>query len=203
MVKHRLALIAALAFATGAPAAAQTAIDWRSAGGDLFAGVAPAPSAPGTEYLEIVRLADLDQPFADAVAEAADRHGLDRKLLHALVIVESAYRAQACSHAGACGLTQLMPGAAADVGVRDRFDPYENLRGGADYLARQILRFGDLRLALAAYNAGPDRVARLGRIPNIPETRNYVVSVIDCYLALTAGRGVRSSRECAPAEAGS
>ena len=124
-----------------------------------------------------------------------------QRLLHALVVVESAYRPQACSHAGACGLTQLMPGTAADLGVRDRFDPYENLRGGADYLARQILRFGDLRLALAAYNSGPDRVARLGRIPNITETQNYVVTVINCYLALTAGRGVRSSRECTPAEA--
>lgn len=201
MVSHLLPLAAVIALGA-TPVAAQTRVDWRPAGGDLFVSAvpdAPAPEAPG---LEAVRLADLDQPFADAIAEAADRHGLDRKLLHALVVVESAYRAQACSHAGACGLTQLMPGTAADLGVRDRFDPYENLRGGADYLARQILRFGDLRLALAAYNSGPDRVARLGRIPNITETQNYVVSVINCYLALTAGRGVRSSRECAPAEAG-
>ncbi|MEJ8405218.1 lytic transglycosylase domain-containing protein [Brevundimonas vesicularis] len=202
MVRHRLALAAAIAVMTGAPAAAQTMIDWRSAGGDLFAIPSPTPSAPEVGPPETVRLASLDQPFADAIAEAADRHGLDRKLLHALVVVESAYRAQACSTAGACGLTQLMPGTAADLGVRDRLDPYDNLRGGADYLARQILRFGDLRLALAAYNAGPDRVARLGRIPKITETQNYVVSVINCYLALTAGRGVRSSRECAAAEGG-
>ena len=201
MVSHLLPLAAVIAIAA-TPVAAQTRVDWRPAGGDLFVGVVPEAPAPEAAGLEAVRLADLDQPFADAIAEAADRHGLDRKLLHALVVVESAYRAQACSHAGACGLTQLMPGTAADLGVRDRFDPYENLRGGADYLARQILRFGDLRLALAAYNSGPDRVARLGRIPNITETQNYVVSVINCYLALTAGRGVRSSRECAPAEAG-
>ena len=70
------------------------------------------------------------------------------------------------------------------------------MAGGAAYLAQQILRFGDLRLALAAYNAGPGRVARLGRIPDIPETQAYVSAVVDCYLALTAGRGVRSSREC-------
>ncbi|MBD3835371.1 lytic transglycosylase domain-containing protein [Brevundimonas sp.] len=202
MVIRLLPLAAVIALAA-TPVAAQTGVDWRPAGGDLFVGAVPETRAPEVAGLEAVRLADLDQPFADAIAEAADRHGLDRKLLHALVVVESAYRAQACSHAGACGLTQLMPGAAADLGVRDRFDPYENLRGGADYLARQILRFGDLRLALAAYNSGPDRVARLGRIPNITETQNYVVSVINCYLALTAGRGVRSSRECAPAEAGS
>jgi soluble lytic murein transglycosylase-like protein len=201
MVSCRLPLAAVIVLAT-TPVAAQTGVDWRPAGGDLFVGVVPEATAPEAPGLEAVSVADLDQPFAEAIADAADRHGLDRKLLHALVVVESAYRAQTCSHAGACGLTQLMPGTAADLGVRDRFDPHENLRGGADYLARQILRFGDLRLALAAYNSGPGRVARLGRIPDITETRNYVVSVIDCYLALTAGRGVRSSRECAPAEAG-
>ncbi len=113
-----------------------------------------------------------------------------------LVAEESAYRPDAVSPAGAGGLTQLMPGTARDLGVRDRFDAEENLFGGADYLARQLLRFGDLRLALAAYNSGPGRVARLGRIPDIEETRAYVVSVIDCYLALTAGRGVRSAPQC-------
>lgn len=202
MVKHLLALAVLVAFAAAAPAAAQGGVDWRPAGGDLFAGALSEAPTPDPPVAEGVRLAALDQPFAQAIAEAADRHGLDRKLLHALVVVESAYQARACSHAGACGLTQLMPGTAADLGVRDRFDPYENLRGGADYLTRQILRFGDVRLALAAYNAGPDRVARLGRVPSITETQNYVVSVINCYLALTAGRGVRSSRECAPAEGG-
>lgn len=201
MVSRRFALAAVVAL-TAAPAAAQTRLDWRPAGGDLFVGAVPAAPQPEPPGLETVRLSDLDQPFADAIAEAADRHGLDRKLLHALVVVESAYRTRACSHAGACGLTQLMPATAAELGVRDRSDPDDNLRGGAAYLARQILRFGDLRLALAAYNAGPDRVARLGRIPNIAETRSYVVSVVDCYLALTAGRGVRSSRDCAPAGAG-
>ncbi|WP_313046051.1 lytic transglycosylase domain-containing protein, partial [Brevundimonas sp.] len=82
--------------------------------------------------------------------------------------------------------------------VVDRFDPAENLRGGADYLARQILRFGDLRLALGAYNAGPARVARLGRVPDIPETQTYVDTVINCYLALTAGQTLRTRRQCAP-----
>ena len=187
------------------PADAQTPIDWRRAGGDLFAGVAPQPTTTASSdgaLAAFARLASPEQPYGLAIAEAAERHGLDPKLLHALVIVESAYRVEACSPVGACGLTQLMPGTARDLGVTDRFDPLENLRGGADYLARQMLRFGDVRLALAAYNSGPDRVARLGRIPDITETRNYVSAVVDCYLALTAGRGVRSSRECVAPEAG-
>ena len=200
-----LSVLTFMALIAATPVAAQAPVDWRGAGGDLFAGAAPdaEPDAdPEAMPLETARLTAPDQPFEMAIAEAADRHGLDRKLLHALVVVESAYRVEACSPVGACGLTQLMPGTAADLGVADRFDPQENLRGGADYLARQILRFGDLRLAIAAYNSGPGRVARLGRIPNIAETQNYVVAVVDCYLALTAGRGVRSSRECGPAEAG-
>ncbi|MBX9614767.1 MAG: lytic transglycosylase domain-containing protein [Caulobacteraceae bacterium] len=196
MVRRTLITLAALLSAS--TASAQTA-DWRAAGGDLFAAidtVEPVAESSAEEPLDTPRLAPLSQPFMAAIATAAERHGLDPKLLHALVVVESAYRNEACSPVGACGLAQLMPGTAAELGVRDRFDPAENLSGGAAYLARQMLRFGDLRLALAAYNAGPGRVARLGRIPDIRETQEYVVSVVDCYLALTAGRGVRSSREC-------
>lgn len=130
---------------------------------------------------------------------------LDRRnilLRDELIADESAYRPDAVSPAGAGGLTQLMPGTALELGVRDRFDPDENLRGGADYLARQLVRYGDLRLALAAYNAGPGRVARLGRVPDFAETQAYVATVIECFLALTAGRSVTSSRQCAADEGG-
>lgn len=192
MVRGALIVLCLLAPATAASA---QNVDWRAAGGALFVGAAPAPDEAAPE-LELARLAPFSQPFADAIAAAADRHGLDPKLLHALVVVESAYRPDAVSHAGAGGLTQLMPATAAELGVGDRFDPVENLSGGADYLARQVLRFGDLRLALAAYNAGPGRVARLGRVPDIRETQAYVTAVVDCYLALTAGRGVRTAPEC-------
>ncbi|WP_421936119.1 lytic transglycosylase domain-containing protein [Phenylobacterium sp.] len=172
----------------------QAAPDWRAAGGGIFAVAAshPPPDAPSG----VAQLPQSDQPFEAAVREAASRHRIDPKLLHALVTVESAYRPQAVSPAGAGGLTQLMPATARDLGVADRFDAAANLAGGADYLSRQILRFGDLRLALAAYNAGPDRVARLGRIPSFPETQAYVSAVIDCYLALAAGRAIRQRGDC-------
>ena len=198
MVRMFLAAVAATLVA--GPVAAQS-VDWRQAGGRLFAEPEREAQAVVSDALDVPRITALDQPFQDAIDAAALAHGLDPKLLHALVITESAYRADARSPVGAVGLTQLMPATASDLGVRDRLDPIENLRGGADYLARQIVRFGDLRLALAAYNSGPNRVARLGRIPDIAETRSYVSSVVECYLALTAGRGVRRSNQCGPAEA--
>lgn len=198
MVSRRVLLTLVLGLA--APASAQQA-DWSRAGGALFAAPAESglPSKPGDPSPD-VSVPPPVQPYGEAIAVAATRHGLDPKLLHALVVVESAYRNEACSPAGACGLTQLMPRTALDLGVTDRFRVEANLAGGADYLARQLLRFGDLRLALAAYNAGPERVARLGRVPAIPETRAYVAAVIECYLALSAGRSVRSARDCVSRE---
>lgn len=199
MVRSILCVVVVLAFAT--PATAQ-GVDWRGAGGDLFG--RPAAETDQGEAVEgegdAPRLAALSQPFQAEIARAAAAHGLDEKLLHALVLTESAYAPSARSPAGAGGLTQLMPDTARELGVVDRFDPVENLRGGADYLARQILRFGDLRLALSAYNAGPGRVARLGRVPNIPETQAYVATVVECYLALTAGQEVLNSRQCGSRE---
>jgi soluble lytic murein transglycosylase-like protein len=155
----------------------------------------PEIEDPMRDYAE-VRLLPADQPLDELITRIANETGLDPKLLHALVIVESAYDHRAVSPVGAAGLTQLMPGTARELGVTNRFDVEENLRGGARYLAIQIGRFGDLRLALAAYNSGPGRVARLGRVPDIAETQGYVRDAIDCYLALSAGRGIRHRRQC-------
>jgi soluble lytic murein transglycosylase-like protein len=161
----------------------------------------PPPAPPRTipdptaGYGEI-RLLPPDQPLDAIVTRIANETGIDPKLLHALIIVESAYDPNAVSPVGAAGLTQLMPGTARELGVTNRFDVEANLRGGARYLALQIARFGDLRLALAAYNSGPGRVARLGRVPDIAETQAYVRDAIEGYLALTAGRGIRHRRQC-------
>lgn len=190
----RLVLAAVLGFGTNAQAA-----DWSRAGGSLFAGPAAPQSitsgGPAAEPQDIVPAAPA-QPLDGLVRRIAADHGLDPKLLHALIAVESGYRTDAVSPVGAVGLTQLMPATAADLGVQDRRDPEQNLAAGAAYLARQIASFGDLRLALAAFNAGPTRVARLGRVPDIVETRRYVDTVIQCYLVLAAGLSVRSSHDC-------
>lgn len=114
-------------------------------------------------------------PFAQEIRNAALVHGLSPTLLAALVRVESAFDPRAVSHKGAQGLGQLMPSTALDLGVANPFDPVENLDGAAHYLSLQKRRFGDVRVALAAYNAGPERAAT-GRWPR--ETRDYVRRVL-------------------------
>jgi len=110
-------------------------------------------------------------------ADIATREGVPPELFLALVHAESSFNPKALSRVGAIGLTQLMPATARELGVNPH-DPVQNLVGGARYLRSQFERFGSWQLALAAYNAGPTRVARLGRIPNITETKNYVSKII-------------------------
>jgi len=120
------------------------------------------------------------------IEDAARRHGVDPRLLTALVWTESAFREDALSPAGAIGLGQLMPGTAAGMGV-DPHDPLQNLDGAATYIAEQLRAFGSTDLALAAYNAGPGRVIKSGGVPNIAETQAYVRIVTDRYERLTQG----------------
>jgi soluble lytic murein transglycosylase-like protein len=113
---------------------------------------------------------------------AARRHGLDPGLVLAVVSVESAFRPEAVSPKGARGLMQLMPATAASLGVKDAFDPAENLDGGARHLGSLLTLFGgDLQRALAAYNAGSGAVGRYNGIPPYRETRAYVKKVLERY----------------------
>lgn len=160
-------------------------------------GAAPVGAAPGmpgavpaggpTVGAWAARLPAAGRPWAGAIEKAATQAGVPPALLAALTWAESGFRADARSHAGAIGLTQLMPGTARGLGV-DPYDPAQNLAGGARYLADQIRRFGSVDLALAAYNAGPGRVERAGGIPNISETRAYVPKVLGYYAQLGGAR---------------
>lgn len=115
----------------------------------------------------------------EPIRQAALRYGIDPGLLDALVGVESAYNPRARSHAGALGLTQLMPKTAEELGVTDRTNPLQSLNGGAKYLSQMMRRFGgDLQLALAAYNAGPGAVEKANGIPENGETPEYVKRVL-------------------------
>ena len=125
-----------------------------------------------------VGLSEDGQRWAAAIEATAARHGIDGRLLAALVWTESGFRPDAVSSAGALGLAQLMPGTARGLGV-DPADPLANLDGGARYLRTQLDAFGRVDLALAAYNAGPGRVD--GRVPDIVETQLYVRRVLERY----------------------
>lgn len=118
-------------------------------------------------------------------AKHGARHGVDPRLVEAVIAVESNYDPTAVSPAGAQGLMQIMPGTQRDLGVSAPFDADANVEGGVRYLKSLMDRFGDLPLALAAYNAGPERVARHGGIPPIPETQQYVTKVMDTYARLS------------------
>lgn len=113
------------------------------------------------------------------VAQIACERGLPARLLDAVVAQESGYNPWAISSAGAMGIMQIMPGTARGLGLSSPFDPIENMRAGARYLREQLDRFGRVDLALAAYNAGPERRSlRYGRIPAIPETQHYVRTIL-------------------------
>ena len=113
----------------------------------------------------------------EAAREAARRHGVPEDLFLRLVQQESGWNSGAVSNKGATGLAQLMPETAARLGVNPG-DPQENLDGGARYLRMMYDRFGDWKLALAAYNAGPEAVEKYGGVPPYAETANYVRSII-------------------------
>lgn len=116
--------------------------------------------------------------FYNRMSKIACEEGVPVDLFDALIIRESRYRPMARSHKGAGGLTQLMPGTARDLGVRNVYDPEENMRGGARYLRKMLDRFDKWHLALGAYNAGPGRIDQYGGLPPFKETRDYVEAIM-------------------------
>lgn len=120
--------------------------------------------------------------FKAHIMAAQEVHGVDGNLIRAIMHAESSFNPNAVSHAGAAGLMQLMPVTAKRMGVHNRFDPVENIHGGARYLKFLIELFpGDLSKAVAAYNAGEGNVQKYGGIPPFRETQEYVPKVLSLY----------------------
>lgn len=149
-------------------------VEWvSSAPTDAPIDITALPSAALTPRESIIA----PPAFTRSLVRAAALAGISPSLLEAVIWQESRWRPDAISPKGAMGLGQLMPGTARNLGVDPR-DPEANLIGAARYLRGQIDRFdGNLELALAAYNAGPGRVAQARAIPNISKTRNYVAAI--------------------------
>ena len=153
------------------------AVDATDSPSDRGAGREAAPS-PGPPVLS-------DRPYARLVQQAADRHGVDARLVHALIEVESGYRADVVSAAGAMGLMQLMPVTAERYGVSDPLDPASNIDAGTRHLKDLLDEFGPLYAldSLAAYNAGEGVVRRHGGIPPYPQTHRFVRRVLEVLLS--------------------
>ena len=126
-------------------------------------------------------------PFEKVIRAAAERYGMDPDLIHCVVAVESNFNPKAVSSKNASGLMQLMPQTAALYGVKNIFDPEENVNAGTRYLKELLAKYHDLTLALAAYNAGPVRVDQYGRrVPPYLETMKYVQRIAKSYAKIKA-----------------
>jgi hypothetical protein len=120
----------------------------------------------------------IPEQFRELVTQAAAKHGVDARVVNALIQVESAYHSRAVSPKGARGLMQLMPATGRQYGALDLFDPKVNLDAGVQHLKRLLARYYDLPRALAAYNAGEAAVDRFGGIPPFRETQDYVTRIL-------------------------
>lgn len=120
--------------------------------------------------------------YSQLIKKAADQFQLPERLISSIIQHESNFKNHTVSTAGAQGLMQLMPGTAKFLGVKDSFDPEQNITGGARYIKQMLNQFdGDIKLALAAYNAGPGNVRKYGGIPPFKETQNYVNKVLNTF----------------------
>lgn len=156
----------------------------------------PAPEVPA-------QAAANQPPFHEFVLAAASRYGVDAELISSVMEVESHFNPKAVSIKNARGLMQLLPETAARMGVKDIFDPKENIEGGTRYLKELLQLYNnDLTLALAAYNAGPEKVQKYGNVPPYRETESYVKQVKKKYQKNKAAPGAKTPAQPDPAKAG-
>lgn len=182
----RSLLFAAVCLAFATPADAQI-YSWRDADGKLVLSDVPRDGAQSTTYAvhgsASVRstkqlTTGKSAPFEASITQHARNQQVAADLVRAVIQVESAFNPIAVSSKGAMGLMQLMPATARELGVRNPFDPDENIRGGVTYLKRLLDRYnGNVELALAAYNAGMGNVEKYGDVPPFKETKNYVKKI--------------------------
>ena len=163
----------------------------------LILGLAISATAQAGQSCATLDVADIKKraiKHQPMIKRHATRYGVDHRLITAIITSESCFKTRARSHKGASGLMQLMPKTGKRWGVKNRHSVNQNIRGGTRYIAHLIKRFkGNVRLALAAYNAGEGNVDKYRGIPPFKETRRYVKNVVKVYRKLggTKLRGVR------------
>ena len=188
MSVFRRVLILTVVLGWASPSAAQI-YSWRDADGRLVVSDTPRAGGGAQTTYEVHGAAsikstiplvasDKSTPYDASINEHARRQGVAADLVRAVIQVESAFNPVAVSNKGAMGLMQLMPATAMELGVRNPFDPDQNIRGGVTYLKQLLTRYDQkVELALAAYNAGIGNVEKYGDVPPFKETRNYVAKI--------------------------
>ena len=146
----------------------------------LFVEKGPVSHRKGYAYRPAI-----EGKYDDLIRKAADAHGLDFHLVKSVVKAESQFDSGARSAKGAMGLMQLMPDTARVLGVKDAYDPEQNIRGGAKYLRDMLRKFGAVEKALAAYNAGPAAVVYYEGVPPFRETQDYIAKIRRFYTEYT------------------
>ena len=169
-----------------APPASYTGPTFESILGTVSAknkvGAAPVASAGATAWK------GEPKDYDGMIKEAAQKHGVDEALVRAVIRQESAFNPKATSGCGAKGMMQLMDPTAQDLGVKNSYDPHENIMGGTKYLRQLLDRFnGNTTKAIAGYNAGPGAVEKYGGLPPFPETQDYVTKVMGYYQSYKQG----------------
>jgi soluble lytic murein transglycosylase-like protein len=188
MSVFRSLLIATVVLAWASSASAQI-YSWRDTDGNLVVSDKPRAGGGAQTTYEVhgaasvkatipLSISDRSKPYDAAISDHARQQGVAEDLVRAVIQVESAFNPNAVSHKGAMGLMQLMPATAQELGVRNPFDPEQNIRGGVKYLKQLLERYDNkVELALAAYNAGIGNVEKYGDVPPFKETRNYVSKI--------------------------
>ena len=184
----RSLLLLTVLLGVSSPASAQI-YSWRDADGKLVLSDKPHPGATVAATYDVqgsssvrattpLSSSEKSAPYEASITEHSRNQGVAADLVRAVIQVESAFNPTAVSAKGAMGLMQLMPATATELGVRNPFNPHENIRGGVAYLRRLLDRFdGNVELALAAYNAGMGNVEKYGDVPPFKETKNYVKKI--------------------------
>lgn len=151
---------------------------------NVNASVYPSPAATGIYPQANVQKAPTNKhQLLGMISQIAQKHGVDEKLVNAVIKQESGFNPKAKSHCGAMGLMQLMPATAKGLGVTDAYNPVQNVDGGVRYLKSMLKKYnGNVILALAAYNAGSGAVDKYDGVPPYKETQNYVKTILANYL---------------------